>query len=52
MFVSVDLGHAFRAMAIAEQRRAVESALEDALTIAYAKLDAMQAAVSGESVAA
>ena len=39
LFVSVELGHAFRALPLDEQRRMIEAGLTDALAEAYAKLD-------------
>lgn len=39
LMVSVDLGHAFRAVPLDEQRRMIERGLTDALEITLAKLD-------------
>jgi hypothetical protein len=48
LFVVADLGHVFRGLGIDEQRRTIEAALTDALTLAFAKLDALHAADSPE----
>lgn len=50
LFVSVPLGHSFRALPVEEQRRAIEDGLTDALALALDKLEALHA--PDETVAA
>lgn len=46
LFVTVPLGHVFRALSVEEQRRAIEAGLTEALDRACAVLDTLEPAAA------